>query len=194
MKQTIDAKGWECPKPIIATKKALDNIPEGEILTIVDNKIALDNLIDFGKSLGYKVSFIEEAGGVYNVTTIKEKGMDAPAVSQEENLVIAVTSDKFGVGSDDLGKALMKSYLYSLTEADKKPNTLIFVNSGVFLNCEGTGEIETLQALEALGVEILSCGTCLNFYGLTEKLVVGSITNMYNIVAKMNNATNTIKI
>ena len=193
MKQTINALGWQCPKPIIATKKALDNMAEGEVLTIVDNKIALDNLVDFANSLGYQVSY-EEEGGIYNVTTVKDKDAEEQAVKQEENLVIVVTSDQFGVGSEEFGRALMKTYLYSLPEADKKPNTLIFINSGVFLNCVETGEADTIQALEALGVEILTCGACLNFYGLTEQLAVGSISNMYNIVAKMNNATNTIKI
>lgn len=194
MKQTINALGWQCPKPIIATKKALDNMPEGEVLTIVDNKIALDNLVDFANSLGYTVSYTEEEGGIYNVTTVKDKDADGHESTQEENLVIVITGDQFGVGSEDFGRTLMKTYLYTLTEADKKPNTLIFINSGIFLNCVGTGEVETLQTLEALGVEILTCGACLNFYGLTEKLAVGTISNMYNIVAKMNNATNTIKI
>ena len=88
----------------------------------------------------------------------------------------------------------MKAYLFALTEADKRPDTLIFVNKGVTLVCEDSEVLETVQALAEAGTKILACGTCLNFYGLTESLQIGTISNMYQIVNEMNNATNTIKI
>ena len=113
---------------------------------------------------------------------------------KNDNLVIVVTSDRFGVGSEELGTTLMKSYLFALTEADKLPKTLIFVNKGVTLACEDSASLDALQALADAGVEIMACGACLNFYGLTEALAIGTISNMYMIVNKMNNATNTIKI
>lgn len=194
MKQTINALGWDCPKPIIATKKALDAIPEGEVVTIVDNKIALDNLMDFAGSLGYQVGYNELEGGIYHVTIIKDRDNAALVTHQEENLVIVVTSDQFGVGSEDFGRVLMKTYLYTLTETDKKPKTLIFMNSGVFLNAVESEEKDTLSELESAGVEILTCGACLNYYGLGNQVGVGIVSNMYNIVEKMNQATNCIKI
>lgn len=114
-------------------------------------------------------------------------------VSKQE-LVVLVSSDKLGVGDDKLGAALMKSYLYALTESDKKPKVMLFLNGGVKLTAEGSDVIESLKALEGIGTEILSCGTCLDFYGLKDKLQIGTITNMYTIIEKMHNATNTIKL
>lgn len=194
--RTIDALGWECPKPIIATKQMLDTMCEGTVLTIVDNQIALDNLQDFAKSVGYQCEH-EEKDGIFYVKTTKDDSCAAvmsELTGKNDNLVIAVTSDRFGVGNDDLGSSLMKSYLFALTEAEKQPKTLIFVNKGVTLVCEDSPCLEAIQALADAGVEIMACGACLNFYGLTEALVIGKISNMYMIVNKMNNATNTIKI
>ncbi len=195
--RTIDAVGWECPKPIIATKQMLDTMCDGTVLTIVDNKIALDNLMDFAKSVGYQCEH-EEKDGLYYVKTTKDDSCAAVMAEltggHNDNLVIAVTSNCFGVGNDELGSTLMKSYLFALTEADKKPKTLIFVNKGVTLVCEDSPCLDAIQALADEGVEIMACGACLNFYGLTEALVIGTISNMYMIVNKMNNATNTIKI
>ncbi len=190
---TIDALGWECPRPIIATKQLLDTMEEGEVLTIVDNKIALDNMLDYGESQGFDVTY-EDKAGIYYITTHKQPGSSSALPVQEKSLVIAITSDCFGVGNEELGKSLMKSYLYALTEAETKPQTLIFVNRGVFLPLEDSEALETIQALADSGIEILACGACLNFYGMTEALAVGTISNMFQIVNKMNNAGNTIKI
>lgn len=112
----------------------------------------------------------------------------------ERNLVLLVGTDKLGSGDDKLGAALMKSYMYALTENDIKPKTMIFVNGGVKLTTEGSDVIESLKNLHANGVEVLSCGTCLDFYNLKDKLLVGEVSNMYTIVEKMNKASNTIKL
>lgn len=194
--RTINAVGWECPKPIIATKQMLDTMCDGTVLTIVDNQIALDNLLDFAKSVGYQCEYENKEGLFYVNTTKDENCADfmAELTGRNDNLVIVVTTDRFGVGSDELGATLMKSYLFALTEAEKLPKTLIFINKGVTLACEDSASLDALQTLADAGVEIMACGACLNFYGLTEALAVGSISNMYMIVNKMNNATNTIKI
>ncbi len=109
-----------------------------------------------------------------------------------KDMTIVFSSDKMGKGSDELGKILMKGYIYTLTESIPYPSTLLFLNSGVKLTIEGSEVIEDLKKLEEQGVEILSCGTCLDFYNLNDKLKVGEVTNMYTIVEKMKNATNTI--
>jgi selenium metabolism protein YedF len=108
--------------------------------------------------------------------------------------VILITSDKFGTGDDKLGIALMKSYLFALTEADIKPDKIFFVNSGVKLVCESTEVLDSVKALVDAGVEVASCGTCLDFYSLKDKLLIGEVTNMYAIVESTNKASNTIKI
>ena len=194
--RTINAEGWECPKPIIATKQMLDTMCDGTVLTIVDNQVALDNLLDFAKSVGFKCEY-ETKGHLFYVQTTKDGSCDAvmaDLTGKNDNLVIAITTNCFGVGNDDLGATLMKSYLFALTEAEKKPKTLIFVNKGVTLVCEDSESLDAIRALEEAGVEIMACGACLNFYGLTEALAIGKISNMYMIVNKMNEATNTIKI
>jgi selenium metabolism protein YedF len=108
--------------------------------------------------------------------------------------VILVASEFLGAGDDKLGSMLMKSYMYALTESDVKPKTMLFLNSGVKLTTEGSDSLESIKTLESQGVEIMSCGTCLDFYGLKEKLAVGQVTNMYSIVEKTNGSSNTIRI
>ena len=107
--------------------------------------------------------------------------------------VVVIASDKMGDGAEELGKTLLKAFVFSLTQQDKLPKTILFYNGGAHLTCEGSPMLDDLKALEAEGVEIVTCGTCLNFYGLTEKLQVGTVTNMYVIAEKMLNAGNVVK-
>lgn len=111
-----------------------------------------------------------------------------------DDLVVVVGSDAFGSGAEELGKNLMKTYLYSMTEADVKPHTMVFINNGVFLTTEGSPVLEHLQALAEGGVTIFSCGACLNYHGLEDKLAVGEVTNMYSVVELMNGSGNVIKL
>ncbi len=111
-----------------------------------------------------------------------------------DDLVVVVGSDAFGSGSEELGKNLMKTYLYSMTEADVKPHTMIFINNGVLLTVEDSPVLEHLQALAGSGVTIYTCGACLNYHGLEAKLAVGEVTNMYSVVELMNSSGNVIKL
>lgn len=190
--EQIDCRGMQCPKPVILTKKALDAMKEGSVEVIVDNVTAKENVSKLAGGYGYKFE-IKEHDGLYNVTinktsdgSIKEK--------QHKKLVILVGSDKLGSGDDELGTALMKSYLYALTENDIKPEAVMFVNSGAKLTVDGSDVLETIKSLECQGVEILTCGMCLDFYKIKDKLKVGSVSNMYAIVEKLNSAENTIKL
>lgn len=112
----------------------------------------------------------------------------------EKKIAIMIANDVMGTGAEELGKNLMRSYLYSLTEVDEKPETIMFLNRGVYLTTEGSEVLDLIEQLEKEGVEILSCGACLDFYGLTEKLKVGTVTNMYSNVEIMHEADNTIVI
>ena len=107
--------------------------------------------------------------------------------------MVAVTSDAMGHGSDELGKNLMKGFLYALSQLDELPKTILFYNGGARLTTEGSLSLEDLKSMEAQGVQIMTCGTCLNYYGLTEKLAVGSVTNMYSIVETLAKADKIIK-
>lgn len=190
--KTINGLGWACPKPVIELKKALKEIDSGSIMIIVDDPTALNNITTFARESGLGISHTVESDGT--CITLTKTGDQGESAGQSKDLVIVISGNILGKGSDELGANLMKSYLYSLTEVEEKPKTLIFMNSGVYLTTEGTLVKESLDSLEDAGVEIISCGACLNFYGLENKLVKGSVGNMYLFAEKMNKAANTILI
>ena len=189
----LDCRGLACPKPVIITKKELESIKSGEIEVLVDNEGARENLSKLAQNYGYEYRVLENEEGIH-VIIKKTEVVNTNDLKDEGNIVIVITSDTLGHGDDVLGRTLMKSYIYSLTEVEQKPKVLIFINAGVKLTTEGSDVLESLKVLEEQGVEILSCGTCLNFYNLSDKLKIGSVSNMYTIVEKMHKATNTIKI
>lgn len=207
----INAKGDICPIPIIKTKKELKNIEkDGTVLVIVDNEIAKENLEKMAKELGYKYSSKTVNKEHYEVEIVKGEGSEEntdnskkqdEAVENNEadkqhknhNTLVVISSSTMGDGNEELGKVLIKGFIYALTELEKLPTAIIFYNGGAKLSVKESPVIEDLQKLEQLGVEILTCGTCLDYYNIKKDLVVGSITNMYNIVEKMNVAHKIIK-
>ncbi len=198
MEVKIDARGLACPKPVIETKKALEGLKEGNIITVVDNAIARDNVSKLAKSLMLDYT-ITEVDGNYQISIFKgEYSNQAEDMVQKRpdlaNTVIFVGSDVMGTGDDVLGAVLIKGYFYTLTEYEPYPKAILFVNSGVKLTCEGSPVVEYLKKLMELGTEVLSCGTCLDYYHLKDQLAVGGVTNMYTIVETMQEANNTIRI
>ncbi|RKD22222.1 selenium metabolism protein YedF [Caminicella sporogenes DSM 14501] len=196
MKLEVDARGMQCPKPVIETKKAMEKINEGTIITIVDNEVAKENVTKLAKSLNCEVE-VKEINGDFYVSIYK--GMVHEEYVPEDktdtkDLVLLIGKDIMGDGSEELGKVLMKGYFYTLTEIKPYPKAILFVNSGVKLTTEGSEVIDHIRKLESEGVEILSCGTCLDYFNLKDKLVVGGVTNMYTIVEKMSEAKNTITL
>ncbi|SKA97499.1 selenium metabolism protein YedF [Caloramator quimbayensis] len=190
----IDCSGMACPKPVIMTKKELESMESGELEVIVDNDAARENVSKLVKSMGLSYQVFEKEKLFHIIIKKEESSCECEIEQISSRPVILIGSDKFGVGDDKLGTVLMKSYLYALTEAEVKPTTILFVNSGVKLVIEGSDVLESVKTLESMGVEIYACGTCLDFYNIKDKLSVGSITNMYTIVEKMNSASNTIKL
>lgn len=197
MNKEVDARGQACPRPVIMTKKALDGIGEGIVTTIVDNEVAKENVSKLAKSSGYEYSVDKKSDKEYYIHITKgEVSEDANVCIPDtfKDMTVAFSSKTMGGGSEELGKILMKSFIYTLTEATPYPSTLVFYNSGVYLTCEGSEVLEDLKKLEEEGIEIISCGTCLDFYKLKEKLQVGTISNMYTILEKLKNPTSTITI
>ena len=190
---TINALGWACPKPIVEAKKELDKHEEATITIWVDDPLALANLKDYAEENNLDFSYTSSGAKEHHITLVKKAG-NAAAVTNNSNLVILITTNILGQGSEELGLNLMKGYLYALSEVTPKPKTIIFMNGGVHLTTQGTTAEESLLTLEAAGVEIISCGACLNFYGLEDKLVVGKVGNMYTFAEKTNKAANTIVI
>ncbi len=197
MKIEVDARGQACPKPVIMTKKELDKIEEGIITTIVDNEVAKDNVSKLANSLGCEYKVDKSSDNEYYIHINKGKvKVEANVCIPDtfKDMTIAFASDTMGKGSEELGKILIKSFIYTLTEATPFPSTLIFYNGGVHLTCEGSEVLEDLKKLEEEGVEIISCGTCLDYFKIKDKLQVGEISNMYTIYEKLKNPMNTVTI
>ena len=197
----VDARGDACPLPVVKAKKAIAELNgAGEVEVLVDNEIAVQNLTKMAQQKGYTYSAEKRAEREYRVLfTVGEPAPKTPAAPEactpdaRTDAVVAIASDKMGEGAEELGKTLLKAFVFSLTQQEKLPKTILFYNGGAHLTCEGSPMLEDLKALEAEGVEILTCGTCLNFYGLTEKLAVGGVTNMYVIAEKLLHAGNVVK-
>ena len=197
MKREVDARGEACPKPVIMTKKALDEITDGVVITIVDNEVAKENVSKLAKSSGYEFEVDKKRDSesyvqIFNGESKEEANVCIPDTFKD--MTIAFSSSTMGEGSEELGKILMKSFIYTLTESVPYPSTLVFYNGGVKLTCEGSEVLDDLKKLEEQGVEILSCGTCLDFFKIQDKLQVGGVTNMYTILEKIKNPTNNIII
>ncbi|WP_297630123.1 sulfurtransferase-like selenium metabolism protein YedF [uncultured Clostridium sp.] len=179
----IDCRGLMCPKPVIETKKYFDKIKEGKAEVTVDNEIANNNIIRFAEGAGFKVESNAQENN-FIITITKEN--ESKKASNVGGFSIIVGTDKLGEGNDELGKTLMKSYLYALSESNEIPDELIFLNGGVKLTTEGSNALESIKDIEKKGTKVISCGACLDFYNLKEKLNVGEVGNMYTIVEIMN--------
>lgn len=196
MNKQIDARGLNCPQPVILTKKALDEAGEGKITTIVNSETAKENVRKLAQSMMCDVD-IHQVGGDYYIDIFKQKEIQeigGGSPSEHSGLIVFIGSDTLGSGDRVLGQVLMKAYLKTLLDMCPLPETMIFVNSGVNLTVQGSEVLDSLKGLEEAGVEILSCGTCLDYYTLKDKLAVGQVSNMYTIVEKLNNGENTITL
>ncbi|MEG1287488.1 MAG: sulfurtransferase-like selenium metabolism protein YedF [Clostridium sp.] len=192
----VDARGLGCPKPVINTKKELDKIEQGIVITTVDNTIAKENILKLANSLNCETNVLKEEKDLIVIEIKKGENViiEEPKNDLLDDKCIFISSDKMGQGNDELGEILIKGYIYTLTETKPYPKYIVLVNSGVKLSAQNVATIENLKILENKGVEILSCGTCLDYYNLKEILQVGSITNMYTIVDIMKNSLQTISI
>jgi selenium metabolism protein YedF len=195
----VDCRGMSCPQPVLETKKTLAMAGAEGVQVLVDNPGSKENVRRFAESQGYGVEVKEEKGefalrlqkaGAAKKEPIPEEKKTAG----ETKMVVFIESDSIGRGSEELGKILMRSFLHTLAEAEYKPAKLILVNGGVKLTCEGSEVLEDLTGLSRQGVEILSCGTCLDFFGLKSKLQVGRISNMYEILSSLAQAGKVLKM
>ena len=199
---TINAIGDTCPIPVVKTLNAIKELTSADVVeTLVDNEIAVQNLTRMANQKGFAVHSEKLGEKEFKVTiTVSEGGQTVETgnvVCQlpktGKKTVVVISSKAMGEGSDELGTALMKGFLYALSQQEELPATVLFYNGGASITCEGSVSLEDLKSMEAQGVEILTCGTCLNFYGLTDKLAVGQVTNMYTIVEKMTGADLLVK-
>lgn len=197
----VNAMGDACPLPVVKTKNAIKELNgTGIVEVLVDNEIAVQNLTKMARQKEYEIHAEKLEEKKYKVTmTIGDVAEEEPetvhtcTVDTREKIVVAISSAFMGEGEKELGKILMKGFIFALTQQDVLPQTLLFYNGGAALTCEESALLEDLKLLEAEGVEILTCGTCLDYYGLTDSLKVGEVTNMYTIVEKLTQANKIIK-
>ena len=199
-KLVVDARGDACPIPVVKTLKALGALGgAGTVETIVDNRIAVENLTRMGENKGCTVTTDQTADKEWHVSVVTDKAVEVAGGEAEpatcgapagpRRVVVQVASDSMGIGDVGLGKKLLKGFIYSLTQLDELPATMLFYNSGAHVTCEGSASLDDLRNLADAGVEILTCGTCLEHYGIADKLAVGEVTNMYVIAQKLTGAS-----
>ena len=206
-KKIVDARGLACPLPVVNAKKAVEEMKQGgELTVLVDNEIAVQNLQKFAKQKGFTAAGEKKAEKEYEVTihVVSEgKTQEVPVEAEEEvvcavdsrknGMVIVLSANVMGTGDEKLGTNLMKAFVFAVTKQDVLPETIVCYNTGAYLTCEGADTLEDMKILEAEGVNILTCGTCLDFYGIKDKLAVGTVTNMYEIVEVMEKAKSIVR-
>lgn len=202
MPKEIDARGRPCPQPVLMTKKAVD-AGETELVVIVDNDGSAQNVRRFAEKEGFSVE-IEKDGPDFKVK-LKKEGTRVPSQAAEitcetgawkinRGQVVLIKSDKIGIGSEELGGILVKSLINTLADNSDLPERIVLINSGVKLVCEGSDLIEAFSKIEEKGVEILACGTCLNYFELQDKIKAGRISNAYEILNALLEAQRVIDL
>jgi selenium metabolism protein YedF len=202
MNKILDARGWACPKPVIETRKALQtDIP---LTVIVDNKAARENVSRFATKLGFQFQIEEKDDGIYihidkGSVEIKQEDIQKEEPENYVNcsigdIVMVIASDTVGKGSDELGGILMRAFMHTLLEVKPQPHTIILMNNGVKLAVTGSTVLDDLKELSDNGIEILVCGTCLNYFGLTDNVAVGEISNAYTIAETMLQAGKVVNL
>jgi len=179
----VDARGLACPQPVIKTRQAMQGADQ--VVTLVDNDTAVANVSRMAEKAGWQVAVTPE-GGDYRIEMVALAAQPEPLpVGRAEvlggPLVLVVAADKMGRGDEELGHILIRSFFHTLGEAKPRPDRIILFNTGVRLACQGSEVLDDLCALEADGIEILACGTCLGYFELKDKLAAGRVSNMYDI-------------
>jgi selenium metabolism protein YedF len=191
--KTLDVRGQACPRPVILARKAL---ADSDALTvIVDNDTARMNVARMAEKAGYRVEAKSRQDGIYlHIAKPASDASAAQAAGSSGDRVVLVASDGLGRGNAELGSILIRAFFHTLNESKLLPATIVFINSGVQLVAEGSAVLEDLRALCDKGVAVWACGTCLDYYGLKQKVAVGEVSNMYSIAEALLQAQSVISI
>jgi len=199
-KKTLDCRGLACPQPVLNTKDALQGAAS-PFLVIVDNEAACTNVSRFAESQGARVS-VAQRGGEFHLTiqpSQEARASAAPPIAcaradtSAKNLAVYISSEGMGRGDEELGAILMAAFLDTLSHFKGQISHAIFVNAGAKLAVEGSPVLEQVRQLEQVGAEVLVCGTCLNHFGIKDKLAVGRVSNMYAIIETLSKAGRIIR-
>jgi selenium metabolism protein YedF len=194
MSKVVDARGLPCPQPVVLTKKVIAEADE--VTTIVDNETAMQNVSRIAERAGFRVEVEEREGDFYLHLTREAPAAEevylAPAPAGPT--VVFIPAYAIGRGPEELQEILIRAFLHTLNEVEPLPDAIIFINTGVKLTVEGSPVIEDLRALEEKGAEILICGTCLDYFGLKDKVAVGEVSNMYTIAETLLRAGKVVSL
>lgn len=188
--------GLACPQPVVLAKQAIET--REQVKVIVDNETALENVKRLGTKLGCDVKVESKESGLFEimltgkaVVSLPSKNVNVSCDTSAEMsgpFVIICSEDKMGRGNDELGSVLIRAFFHTITEQTDRPDIIIFYNTGVKLTVRDSEVLDDLQVLSGKGVQILVCGTCLNFFNIKEQLGVGIVSNMYDITDTMSRA------
>ena len=206
MKVTVDARGLACPQPVLLAKKAIAE--NEEVTVLVDNDVAVENIRRLAAKTAYGFSVTEKEGGVREIALVRTGAAgQAPAdvaaeagpscgvaPGKEAGPVVVILSDNhMGRGDDVLGDVLIRAFIHTLAQLKPLPATIICYNAGVKLAVKESPVLDDLQQLAQAGVDILVCGTCVNYFGLGDQVAAGHISNMYDIAETMAGAARLVR-
>jgi len=178
----IDCRNWQCPQPVIEVRKAMMADPQRALEVLVADEAAQQNISRLAENGGY--SLAERTGDGFTCLLLTPGSPTAVQAKQPGiagKTVLFCASDKMGDGAEELGRLLLKNFLITLLDTSEIPDAIYFANSGVKLACADAETVEVLEKLACRGIDIASCGLCLEYYKLKEDLQVGRITNMLEI-------------
>lgn len=193
--EILDCRGQQCPQPVVQTRKLMLAQPDRTFKVLVDDDVSRDNVTRLAKSLGYTANIIQaEATFEISLTPGAAPEKTNVGTTKPGPTVIFIASDEMGRGDAKLGQILMKNFIFTLIESDTSPDAIYFVNNGVKLTVGGSDVIEPLAELANRGVDIASCGLCLEFFNVKDTLAVGRISNMLELVNALEGAGNIIRL
>ena len=207
MKTTVDARGLACPEPVLRAKKAI--AANDEVTVIVDNDTAVENIRRLAAKAACDFSVTKKVPGIWEIALVRTGDANRPsadpgAVESEFScgvapsrgagpLVVVLSDNRMGRGDDVLGEVLIRAFIHTLTQLKPLPATIICYNAGVKLAVKDSAVLEDFQQLAKDGVDIVVCGTCLNFFSLTDQIAAGRISNMYDILETMAGAARLVR-
>jgi selenium metabolism protein YedF len=190
--KSLDVRGMACPGPVVSVKRALETA-QGELRVLLDDGAPRENVKRFAQGRGYQVQE-EPLEGAFAFTITGGQKPAAAVSGRAGAVVMLIGSDRLGDGPEELGRLLMRNFIMTLLELPELPDRMLFINTGVLLTAGGSEVIEALEALGNRGVEVLSCGICLDFFKKKELLAAGGVTNMFTIGESLLQAGSVVRL
>jgi len=192
--KNVDVRGLSCPAPVVSVKRALEE-GGGELRVLLDDGAPRENVTRFAQGRGYSVQEEKTEGGfALTITGSAELKTQAHSGVAAGPTVLLIGSDRLGDGPEELGRVLMRNFIMTLLEVAEPPDRILFLNTGVLLTAAGSEVLEALEALGNRGVEVLSCGICLDFFQKKELLAAGGVTNMFTIAESLLGARSVVRL